>query len=167
MRIPSISKTRTQVMAGSIGLIGAVTGAVLVLYANHLFGHGWDWPKFIEDLIRNVLVAGFVAAGTIVIAENQERRADADAKMRNRNGIRRLNEIAALAANAWNVLPQPHRLAASVTQMTDAVIAEVEASVTELRRTAALVDQLDTDEDFFRSSTVTCMSNRPRQIRVV
>jgi hypothetical protein len=147
MRTHSTSGIRARLLVGSIALIGAVLGAFLVLFMKHQVDQQWHWPEFIEDLIRNFLVVGFVSAGTLFITESEGRRADAEAKVRNRSRIRRLNEVASLAASAWNVVPDLHGPTISFTQSTDAVIAAVQDSVKELRELAAFVDRLDTDAE--------------------
>jgi hypothetical protein len=105
VRRASISGWATVVLA----TVAAVGAAVLVFLITRVATGEWRWLAFTEDVVRNVLIGGFVSASAVVINDSRRRHEEAQARVaqdeRHRRRLLRLERTASLAASGWNQLP--------------------------------------------------------------
>jgi hypothetical protein len=91
-----------------VPVVAAVVAAALVLVIRWLVKDEWFLLDFAEDLIRNLLVGGILAAAVYWLEKRRreaERRATLEAaSRRHRQQVLRLKELVQLAASGWSPL---------------------------------------------------------------
>lgn len=126
-----------------VATIAAVGGAVIVLVVKRAATGEWQLLEFLEDLIRNGLIAGsvsFAAAHLEKTRRRDEQRQLSLTRMEaTRLSVISWQQIATLAANAWNQLPGDR--AARDATMAD-LVDLYRSKSRHLRETAASIEKI-------------------------